>query len=148
RAVGGQAGARGAGTRSPGAVGGRRKSRACYDYGPDPYAPGARGPRRGCRSCDRRFSRRRALVIYLDSAAVAKLVRTEPSTEALVGWLNVRTDVPLVSSVLVEVEVPRALRRSDPTALPAVPATLARITRLEVDVTVRAVAASFLDPRL
>ena len=87
-------------------------------------------------------------MIYLDSAAVVKLVRTEPSTEALVGWLNVRTDVPLVSSVLVEVEVPRALRRSDPTALPAVPATLARITRLEVDATVRAVAASFLDPRL
>ena len=84
-------------------------------------------------------------MIYLDSAAVVKLVRTEPSTEALVGWLNVRTDVPLVSSVLVEVEVPRALRRSDPTALPAVPATLARITRLEVDATVRAVAASSLD---
>ena len=87
-------------------------------------------------------------MIYLDSAAVVKLVRTEPSTEALVGWLNVRIDVPLISSVLVEVEVPRALRRSDPTALPAVPATLARITRLEVDATVRVVAASFLDPRL
>ena len=70
-------------------------------------------------------------MIYLDSAAVVKLVRHEPSTAALVGWLNARTGVPLVSSVLVEVEVPRALLGSAPTALPAVPATLARLYRLE-----------------
>ena len=87
-------------------------------------------------------------MIYLDSAAVVKLVRHEPSTAALVGWLNARTGVPLVSSVLVEVEVPRALRRSAPAALPAVPATLGRLYRLEIDATVRAAAASFLDPNL
>lgn len=87
-------------------------------------------------------------MIYLDSAAVVKLVRNEPSTAALISWLNNRTGVPLVSSVLVEVEVPRALRRSAPAALPAVPAALARLYRLEVDATVRAAAASFLDPNL
>lgn len=87
-------------------------------------------------------------MIYLDSAAVVKLIRHEPSTAALVSWLNERTGVPLVSSVLVEVEVPRALRRTAPAALPAVPTTLARLYRLEVDATVRATAASFLDPNM
>jgi predicted nucleic acid-binding protein len=87
-------------------------------------------------------------VIYLDSSAVVKLVRTEPSTAALVSWLNTGTSVPLVSSALVEVEVQRAVRRSAPAALPAVPATLARIYRLEIDATVRAAAASFPDPQI
>ena len=87
-------------------------------------------------------------MIYLDSAAVVKLVRHEPSTAALVAWLNARTNIPLVSSVLVEIEVPRALRRNDPASLPAVPSTLARINRLEVDATVRAIAASLPDPQL
>jgi len=87
-------------------------------------------------------------VIYLDSAAVVKLVRREPSTAALVSWLQARSGVPLVSSTLVEVEVPRALRRTVPGALPAVPATLARLYRLEMDSTVRAAAASFADPHL
>lgn len=87
-------------------------------------------------------------MIYLDSAPVVKLIRHEPSTAAVVGWLNERTGVPLVSSVLVQVEVPRALRRTAPAALAAVPTTLARLCRLEVDATVRATAASFLDPNM
>jgi predicted nucleic acid-binding protein len=87
-------------------------------------------------------------MIYLDSVAVVKLVRRDPSTAALVGWLNARSGIPLVSSALVEVEVPRALRHSVPEALPAVPATLARLYRLEIDATVRAAAASFPDPQL
>lgn len=82
-------------------------------------------------------------MIYLDSSAVVKLVRKEPGTEALVAWLNARAGVPLLSSALVDVEVPRALRRSAPAALPGVPGTLARLYRLEVDATVRAAAASF-----
>lgn len=87
-------------------------------------------------------------MIYLDSAAVVKLVRKEPGTSALVAWLNARAGVPLLSSSLVEVEVPRALRRSAPAALPAVPATLARLYRLEIDATVRAAAATFADRSL
>jgi predicted nucleic acid-binding protein len=51
-------------------------------------------------------------VIYLDSAAVVKLVRQESHTAELVAWLNAHGAAPLVSSALVEVEVPRALRRS------------------------------------
>ena len=87
-------------------------------------------------------------MIYLDSAAVVKLVRREPGTTALVEWLNARTGTPLLSSVLVEVEVPRALRRSAPAALPAVPGTLGRLYRLEIDATTRAAAASLPDASL
>ncbi|HET8657984.1 MAG TPA: type II toxin-antitoxin system VapC family toxin [Micromonosporaceae bacterium] len=87
-------------------------------------------------------------MIYLDSAAVVKLVRLEQETPALVAWLNARPDAPLVSSTLVEVEVPRALRRAAPQALVGVPSALARLYRLEIDPTVRATAATFAEPTL
>jgi predicted nucleic acid-binding protein len=87
-------------------------------------------------------------VIYIDSAALVKLVRIEPERAALLQWLEDRREVPLFSSALVEVELARALRRTDPAALPAVPATMARVYRLEIDDTVRATAAAFGDPML
>jgi len=87
-------------------------------------------------------------VIYLDSAAVVKLVRAEQHTADLVTWLNARPDAPLASSVLVEVEVPRALRRTAPEGLAGVPRVLTRLYRLEVDATVRATAAAFPDRTL
>jgi uncharacterized protein len=88
------------------------------------------------------------LVIYLDSAALVKLVRAEDETGALVSWLNARSDQRLVASVLVDVEVPRALRRSQPGVLGAVAATLARIDRIEIDAAVRATAAGYVDSNL
>jgi predicted nucleic acid-binding protein len=87
-------------------------------------------------------------VIYLDSAAVVKLVRQEACSADLVSWLNAHDDAALVSSALVEVEVPRALRRSAPQALIGVPAALGRLFRLEIDSTVRATAATFPEPTL
>lgn len=87
-------------------------------------------------------------MIYLDSAAVVKLVRQEAHSADLVTWLNVHRDVPLVSSTLVEVEVPRALRRSAPQALVGVPAAVGRLFRLEIDSTIRAIAAAFAEPTL
>jgi predicted nucleic acid-binding protein len=87
-------------------------------------------------------------VIYLDSAAVVKLVRQEACSTDLVSWLNTHGDVPLVSSALVEVEVPRALRRSAPQALIGVPAAVGRLFRLEIDSTIRATAAAFAEPTL
>jgi uncharacterized protein len=87
-------------------------------------------------------------VIYLDSAALVKLVRLEHATPELVEWLNERPGVPLVCSVLAEVEVPRAIRRVAPDALHAVPATLARLYRLEIDATVRSSAAALAEPNL
>ncbi|MEU8329755.1 type II toxin-antitoxin system VapC family toxin [Micromonospora sp. NPDC048839] len=89
-------------------------------------------------------------MIYLDSAAVVKLVRQEACSGDLVTWLNAQGDVPLVSSALVEVEVPRALRRAAPQALIGVPAAVGRLFRLEIDGTVRATAtaAAFAEPTL
>ena len=87
-------------------------------------------------------------MIYLDSAALVKLVRAEEESAALVDWLNERPDQRLVASALVEVEVPRALRRSQPGVLGAVAATLARIDRIEVDAAIRATAAAYVDPYL
>ena len=87
-------------------------------------------------------------MIYLDSAALVKLVRLEHATSELVEWLNERPGVPLVCSVLAEVEVPRAIRRVAPDALAAVPATLARLYRLEIDATVRSSAAALAEPSL
>ena len=87
-------------------------------------------------------------MIYLDSAAVIKLVRQEARTADLVSWLNKHDDVPLVSSALVEVEVPRAVRRSAPPALVGVPSALGRLFRLEIDSVIRATAAAFAEPTL
>ncbi|MEV0721754.1 PIN domain-containing protein [Micromonospora purpureochromogenes] len=87
-------------------------------------------------------------MIYLDSAAVIKLLRREQETEELVAWLNDRAGMSLVSSVLVEVEVSRALRRAAPQALVGVPTVLARLYRVEIDATVRAVAGAYPEPML
>lgn len=87
-------------------------------------------------------------MIYLDSAAVLKLARIERETAQLVGWLNARPDTPLVSSALIEVEVPRALRRHAPGALAAMPSALARVVRFEMDATVRATAGAIHDRQL
>ncbi|MER7330680.1 MULTISPECIES: type II toxin-antitoxin system VapC family toxin [unclassified Micromonospora] len=87
-------------------------------------------------------------MIYLDSAAVIKLLRREPGTEQLVGWLNERSGTSLVASALVEVEVPRALRRAAPQALVGVPTVLSRLYRVEIDATVRAAAGAYAEPLL
>ncbi|MCE3555988.1 type II toxin-antitoxin system VapC family toxin [Pseudonocardia sp. RS11V-5] len=87
-------------------------------------------------------------MIYLDTAALVKLVRPEPESSALADWLDARADQPWVSSVLVEVELPRALRRVEPALLVDVPAALARVARYEIDETVRAAAAAYPDPDL
>lgn len=57
-------------------------------------------------------------MIYLDSSALVKLVLTESETRALIQWLAERADLPLVSSALHRTEVPRAVWRADPSALP------------------------------
>ncbi|MEO3776088.1 type II toxin-antitoxin system VapC family toxin [Micromonospora sp. B11E3] len=87
-------------------------------------------------------------MIYLDSAAVIKILRREQETPDLIGWLNERAGMSLVSSALVEVEVPRALRRAAPQALVGVPSVLGRLYRVEIDAAVRAAAGAYADPLL
>jgi hypothetical protein len=84
-------------------------------------------------------------VIYLDTAALIKLVRRERESDALVEWLEEQPNVPLVASALVEVEVPRALNRQEPNLLGAAPAVLKRIGVYDIDDVVRATAAAYQD---
>jgi hypothetical protein len=83
-------------------------------------------------------------VIYVDSSAIAKLVRPEVESGALAEWLNTAAE-PVVTSALAEVEVPRALRRVAPERLGGVAAVLARLSRMEIDAPVRATAAAYVD---
>jgi predicted nucleic acid-binding protein len=87
-------------------------------------------------------------VIYLDTAALVKLVRVEAESQALVEWLNARPAQPLVASTLVEVELPRALRRSQPGVLGSVAGVLSRLHRVETNAAVRATAAAYVEPML
>ncbi|ASU77913.1 PIN domain-containing protein [Actinopolyspora erythraea] len=87
-------------------------------------------------------------MLYVDTSAVLKLVRRERETDELLSWLDARHGLPIVSSVLLEVEVSRALHRNAPESLDSVPAVLGRIATYEIDDLVRATAASYQDPNL
>jgi predicted nucleic acid-binding protein len=69
-------------------------------------------------------------MIYLDSSALVKLALTEPESAALARWLAERADQPLVSSALYRAEVPRAVWRAEPGALPRSYRLLKRIARV------------------
>ncbi|MPZ64220.1 MAG: PIN domain-containing protein [Pseudonocardiaceae bacterium] len=86
-------------------------------------------------------------MIYLDSSAVVKLVHEEPESVDLESWLS-GDDRPLVTSVLTEIEVERALRRSDPDALPLVAEVIDGLYRFDIDPAVRRTAARFAEPTL
>jgi uncharacterized protein len=87
-------------------------------------------------------------MLYLDTSALMKLVRREPESDTLADWLDAQTPAPWVSSMLIEVELPRALRRVEPSLLADVPAIVARVARYEIDEVVRAAAAAYPDPAL
>lgn len=69
-------------------------------------------------------------MIYLDSSALVKLALTEPESASLVRWLAERSGQPLVSSALHRAEVPRAVWRAEPGALPRSYRVLKRIARV------------------
>jgi hypothetical protein len=87
-------------------------------------------------------------VIYVDTCALMKLARQEEASDAFFDWLAARPDEPLVASVLVEVELNRALSRIEPNALPRVPGILSNIIQVEMNAGIRAAAAAFPDPLL
>ncbi len=88
-------------------------------------------------------------MIYLDTSAVVKLVNAEPQSDALANWLDDRTEIPWISSALVEVELARAIIRSGRLEqLASIPAAMARLDLFEIDDVVRTTAASFQDPGL
>jgi predicted nucleic acid-binding protein len=87
-------------------------------------------------------------VIYLDAAALVKLLHPEPETARLTAWLNQQAEAPRVSSVLIEVEVARAVRRRAPHLVGRVASVLLGVNRFAISPTVRNAAASFADPAL
>jgi predicted nucleic acid-binding protein len=87
-------------------------------------------------------------VIYLDSCAIVKLIRPEDESVPLSRWLNEQGGASVVTTDLAEVEVARALRRNSPDRLAVMPNVLAQINRIEMDASVRATAAAYVDPLL
>jgi predicted nucleic acid-binding protein len=79
-------------------------------------------------------------MIYLDSAAVVKLVHAESESEALRDWLDERADIGWVSSVLLEIESFRALARYAPEAVARLHPVLDLIDLMELDSGIRILA--------
>jgi predicted nucleic acid-binding protein len=79
-------------------------------------------------------------MIYLDSAAVVKLVHAEPESAALRSWLDKRAEVQWISSVLTEIESFRALARYAPAAASRLPAVLDQIDLIDLDQRIRMLA--------
>jgi predicted nucleic acid-binding protein len=78
--------------------------------------------------------------IYLDSAAVVKLVHAENETPALRTWLDERIDAPWTSSVLLEIEAFRALARYAPTAASRLHLLLDLMSLVDIDAGIRILA--------
>jgi uncharacterized protein len=79
-------------------------------------------------------------MIYLDSAAIVKLVHAEAESAALRVWLGERADTGWISSVLAEIESFRALARHAPEAAARLPAVLDQIDLIGLDPPVRILA--------
>jgi uncharacterized protein len=79
-------------------------------------------------------------MIYLDSAAVVKLVHAEAESQALRDWLDERADTGWISSALVEIESFRALVRHAPDAVTRLHPVLDLIELSDLDPSVRILA--------
>jgi hypothetical protein len=79
-------------------------------------------------------------MIYLDSAAVVKLVHAETESMALRAWLDERAETGWISSVLTEIESFRALARYAPEAASRLPAVLDQIELIGLDPPIRILA--------
>ena len=83
-------------------------------------------------------------MIYLDSAAVVKLVHAEPESAALRRWLDDRAEIQWISSVLTEIESFRALARYAPEAASRLPAVLDQIDLIDLDQRIRMLAGTVI----
>jgi uncharacterized protein len=79
-------------------------------------------------------------VIYLDSAAVVKLVHSEVESVDLRAWLNQRIDTPWISSILLEVEAFRALAKHGSNVSGRLPLVLDMIELVEINPGIRILA--------
>lgn len=79
-------------------------------------------------------------MIYLDSAAIVKLVHAESESQALRDWLDERAETGWVSSVLADVESFRALARHAPQAAVRLHLVLDLIDLIDLDPGIRILA--------
>jgi len=79
-------------------------------------------------------------MIYLDSAAVVKLVHAEAESQTLRDWLDQRAETGWTSSALVEIESFRALARYAPEAIIRLPPVLDLIDMIDISPRVRILA--------
>jgi predicted nucleic acid-binding protein len=79
-------------------------------------------------------------LIYLDSAAVVKLVHAENETPALREWLDERIDASWTSSALLEIEAFRALARYAPAAAARLHLVLDQVELVDIDAGIRILA--------
>jgi hypothetical protein len=77
-----------------------------------------------------------------------KLAHEEARSAELATWADQQTELTLMSSVVMEVELYRALHRNDPLALPRVPEVLARMDQVDLNGTIRAIASAYTYPLL
>lgn len=87
-------------------------------------------------------------MIYLDASALLKLVRREAETQALLEWLTMRPEQPVVASVLARVEVLRAARRVGDPVLAEARAVVGDLDLIPLDRAVQDVACDIGDPLL
>ena len=81
-------------------------------------------------------------MIYLDSSALVKLAVAEPESPGLLSWLAAQPNLVRVASSVIRVEVPRAVWRAEPSALPESYLVLRRTTEIELTDEVLSKAAS------
>lgn len=87
-------------------------------------------------------------MIYLDSSALLKLIRREDETEALRGWLELRPELPAVTSELGRVEVVRVASRFGDHALARARAVIGDLDLVPLDRAVQDLACEVGDPPL
>jgi predicted nucleic acid-binding protein len=87
-------------------------------------------------------------MIYIDTSAAIKLVRPEEHSAALSRWIDERPGIPVISSVLIEVELLRATRRSDPARKAHASDVLRGISVVTLSPAVIARAVGYPDPDL
>ena len=71
-------------------------------------------------------------MIYLDSSALVKLAVAERESAGLLSWLAEQPNLVQVSSSVIRVEVPRAVWRAEPSALPESYLVIRRTAEIEL----------------
>lgn len=87
-------------------------------------------------------------MIYLDTSAAIKLVRPERHSIELSRWLRERREEPVLSSVLIEVELMRATWRSAPERIADAVQVLRGVGTIAISPEVVSRAAGYTEPEM